>query len=118
MKRQSLHRGMELRLEVLRYRIQMLADKTSRAEGIQRIEYLGDIARLERRYGRLKSGLDELNRVPPGFWHGMKNEFEKLSSDLLSTFGDFIMRIDAGYSRSSETPTASPATQPIGGNQG
>ena len=95
MKRKSPHRGLELRLEVLRHRIRTLTEKMSRAEGIQKIENLADIGRLERRYGELEQRLDELNREDPGFRHEIKNEFVKLSSDLSGSLGDFIMRTDS-----------------------
>ncbi len=38
------HRGLELRLEVLRNRIRTLKGKMDRAEGVQKIEALGVIA--------------------------------------------------------------------------
>ena len=82
MKRKSPHRGLELRLEVLRHRIRTLTEKMSRTEGIQKIENLAGIGWLERRYGELEQRLDELNREGPGFRHEIKNEFVKLSSDL------------------------------------
>ena len=45
MKRKSPHRGLELRLEVLRHRIRTLTEKMSRTEGIQKIENLAGIGR-------------------------------------------------------------------------
>ncbi|MGO9485427.1 MAG: hypothetical protein ACLPX9_12705 [Rhodomicrobium sp.] len=107
MKRESLHRGLELRLEVLRQRIRTLTDEMSRAEGIQKIEVLGDIVRLERRYDELKSSLDELNREGPGFRHGVTYELEKFLSDVAGAFGDFIMWTDSRYLRGKRPPHSS-----------
>ncbi len=91
------HRGLELRLEVLRNRIRTLKGKMDRAEGIQKIEALGVIARLEGRYKELKDHLEELNREGPGFRHGMKNQLEKLAFDLSGALEDFITWADSGY---------------------
>ncbi len=107
MKRKSPHRGLELRLEVLRHRIRTLTEKMSRAEGIQKIENLAGIGWLERRYGELERRLDELNREGPGFRHEIKNEFVKLSSDLSSSLGDFIMRTDSRYQPEKRAEQAS-----------
>ncbi|MGO9547529.1 MAG: hypothetical protein ACLPPF_22395 [Rhodomicrobium sp.] len=90
MEQAGLHQGLELRLEVLKDRMRTLAEKMSRAEGVQKIDNLGDLDRLERRY-------DELNREGPGFRHELKNELEKLSADLSGTLDDFIMWTDSGY---------------------
>ena len=57
----GLHQGLELRLKVLGDRICSLKDRMSRAEGLQKIEALGLISRLEGRYNELKDRLDELN---------------------------------------------------------
>jgi hypothetical protein len=67
------------------------------AEGIEKIEDLGEIDRLERRRQELKTQLDELNREGPGFRHEMKNELEKLSADLSGAGEAFIMWTDSGY---------------------
>jgi len=93
----DLHRGLELRLQVLGDHISTLKDKMSRAEGLQKIEALGDIGRLEERYKELKDRLDELNREGPSFRHGMRNELEKLSFDLSGALEDFITWADCGY---------------------
>ena len=92
-----MHQGLELRLEVLANRIGTLKEKMARAEGLQKIEALGDVDRLERRYKDLKGQLDELNREGPGFRHETKNELEKLSYDLSGAVEDFIMWTDSGY---------------------
>ncbi len=97
MEQAGLHQGLELRLEVLKDRMRTLAEKMSRAEGVQKIDNLGDLDRLERRYDELKSRLDALNREGPGFRHELKNELEKLSADLSGTLDDFIMWTDSGY---------------------
>ena len=91
------HRGLELRLKVLGDRIRTLKDKMGHAEGVQKIEALGVIERLEGRYKELKDHLDELNREGPGFRHGMKNELEKLAFDLSGALEDFITWADSGY---------------------
>ena len=106
MKRESLHRGLELRLEVLRQRIGTLTDEMGRAEGIQKIEILGDIVRLERRYNELKSSLDDsIARAP--LWHGVIYELEKLFSDVVGSFGDFIMWTDFRYLTGKRPPHSS-----------
>ena len=91
------HRGLELRLEVLGTRIRTLKDKMSHAEGLQKIEALGVLERLESRYKELEDSLGELNREGPGFRHGMKNELEKLAFDLSGALEDFITWADSGY---------------------
>jgi len=97
MQQARLHRGLELRLKVLGDRIRTLKDKMSRTEGLQKIEALGVIGRLEGRYKELKDRLDELNREGPGFRHGMKNQLEKMSFDLSGALEDFITWADSGY---------------------
>jgi archaellum component FlaC len=104
----GLHQGLELRVEVLADRIARLKDKMNRAEGIQKIENLGDLERLEGRYKDLKDRLDALNREGPGFRHQVKNELEKLSADLSGTLDDFIMWMDSGYH-----PDKRPAPKPL-----
>jgi predicted nuclease with TOPRIM domain len=93
----GLHQGLELRLKGLGGRIRTLKDRMSRAEGLQKIEALGLISRLEGRYNELKDRLDELNREGPGFRHGMKNELEKLTFDLSGALENFITWADSGY---------------------
>ncbi len=97
MERADLHQGLELRLEVLANRIGTLKEKMARAQGPQKIENLGDIDRLERRYKELQGQLDELNREGPSFRHEVKNELEKLSADLSGAVDDFLMWTDSGY---------------------
>jgi hypothetical protein len=97
MEEPGLHRGLELRLKALAARIRTLKEKMERAEALQRIEDLGEIDQLERRYKLLQGRLDELNREGKGFRHGVKNELEKLSYDLSGAVEDFIIRIDSGY---------------------
>jgi hypothetical protein len=97
MGRAGLHQGLELRLEVLGDRIRTLKDKTSHAEGLQKIEALGLIERLESRYKELEDRLGELNREGAGFRHGMKNELEKLAFDLSGALENFITWADSGY---------------------
>jgi chaperonin cofactor prefoldin len=110
MEQAGLHQGLALRLEVLANRIRTLKDKMSRAEGLQKIEGLAGIERLERRYDELKNHLDELNREGPGFRHGMKRKLERLSADLFGALDDFIMRTDSRYS--PEKPPAQASKPP------
>ncbi len=97
MEQAGLHQGLELRLRVLADRIGTLKEKMDRAEGLQKIENLGDVDRLERRYKELKGQLDELNREGSGFRQEVKNELEKLSYDLSGAVEDFFMWTDSGY---------------------
>ena len=57
------HQRLELRLKVLGDRIRTLKDKMSHTEGLQKIEALGLIERLESRYKELE---DRLGRAEPG----------------------------------------------------
>ena len=72
------HHGLELRLKILENRIRTFKERTSQAEGLQRIEALGAISRLEERYKQLKDRLDELSREDPGFRRRIRNQLEKL----------------------------------------
>ena len=107
MEQAGLHQGLELRLEVLRHRMRTLAEKMSRAEGVQKIENLGDLDRLERRYDELRRRLNELNREGPGFRHGVTYELEKFFSDVVGSFGDFIMWTDFRYLTGKRPPHSS-----------
>ena len=91
MEQAELHQGLELRLEVLKDRMRTLAEKMNRAEGVQKIDA------WETSTGWSGDKNDELNREGPGFRHDLKNELEKLSSDLSGTLDDFIMWTDSGY---------------------
>lgn len=98
------HQGLELRLQVLGERIGTLKDKMSRAEGLEKIEALGYLDRLQRRYNELKEQLEELNREGPGFRQDAKNELEKLSYDLSGTVEDFITWADSDYHPEKRPP--------------
>ena len=101
------HHGLELRLKLLESRIRTFKERTSRAEGLQRIEALGVINRLERRYKQLKDRLDELNREDPGFRHRIRNQLEKLAFDLSGALESFITRANSRYRPDERPPQAS-----------
>ena len=62
---------------------------------------------MEWRYNELKSSLDELNRKGPGFRHGVIYELEKFFSDVVGSFGDFIMWTDFRYLTGKRPPHSS-----------
>ena len=101
------HHGLELRLKLLENRIRTFKERTSQAEGLQRIEALGTISRLERRCKQLKDRLDELNRQDPGFRRRIRNQLEKLAFDLSGSLESFITRADSRYRPDERPPRAS-----------
>jgi archaellum component FlaC len=98
---------LELRLKLLENRIRTFKERTSQAEGLQRIEALGAISRLEERYKQLKDRLDELSREDPGFRRRIRNQLEKLTFDLSGALESFITRADSGYRPEERPPRAS-----------
>jgi predicted nucleic acid-binding Zn-ribbon protein len=101
------YHGLELRLKLLENRIRTFKERTSRAEGLQKIEALGAISRLEGRYKQLKDRLDELSREGPGFRHRIRNQLEKLAFDLSGALESFITRADSRYRPDERPPQAS-----------
>jgi archaellum component FlaC len=93
---QSLHRGLQLRLEALAQRIATLRQKMSVAKGTTKIEEFGDVEELERRHAMLAQRLEALNREGPGFRQDIKAEIEKMTDDLTGSVGEFVSWVDAG----------------------
>jgi predicted nuclease with TOPRIM domain len=99
MEQTSVHKGLEMRLEHLGYRIEGLKAKIETAQGFEKMDAIGRLDQLEHRYKDLEDRLRQLNREAPGIRHDMKNEFEKLSYDLSGTIDEFIMWVDSGFQR-------------------
>ena len=97
MEKTGLHPGLEMRLNTLAARIATLKEKMSQAKGLERIDALGEIVELERRYKRLEDRLGALNREGPGSRQDMKAELEKVSDDLMGALEDLMMWTDSGY---------------------
>lgn len=93
----ELHRGLEHRLEALAQRIAKLRQRMSAAKGTERLEELGEIEELDRRFDALAKRLQALNREGPGFRQDVKAELEKLADDLSGTVEDFVMWVDSNY---------------------
>ena len=103
MEANDLHRGLELRLEALAERIAALRQKMSMAKGVEKIEELGEVDELERRYAVLAEQLRALNREGPGFRQNIKAGIEKLADDLSGTVEEFMDWVDSD--RQTPRPT-------------
>ncbi|MGA7327933.1 MAG: hypothetical protein WBX25_26465 [Rhodomicrobium sp.] len=97
MHEQSLHRGLELRLETLSDRIRTLKQKTARLEGIQKLQSEARVAELEQRRNELEARMQELNSQGKGFQQSLKDEIDMLTYDLGSNLDDYVMRLDSEY---------------------
>ena len=91
------HRGLELRLEALAQRIAKLRQRMRTAKGTKRLDELGEIEELDRRFDALAKRLQALNREGAGFRQDIKAELEKLADDLSGTVEDFVMWVDSNY---------------------
>jgi hypothetical protein len=100
------HHGLELRLKLLENRIRTFKERTAQAEGLQKIEALGTISRLEGRHKQLKDRLDVLSQEGPGFRHSIRNQLEKLAYDLSGALESFISRADSRYRPDERPPQA------------
>lgn len=103
MNQQGLHRGLELRLEALASRIAALRQKTNTVAGTEKIEMLGEIDELQRRYEQMVERLRALDREGAGFRQDTKAELEKIADDLSGSVDDFITWVDSGSQGSRPT---------------
>lgn len=69
-----------------------MRSKMARAKGLEKVDEVGDIKVLERRYKKLEDRLHELNREGPGFRQNLEAEIEKMADDLAANLEDFALQ--------------------------
>ena len=73
-----------------------------RARGLEKIEVLGEVDELQRRYSILERRLRMLNREGPGFLRNIRAALARTADDFTGTVGDFVIRLDSyRHARSS-----------------
>jgi hypothetical protein len=109
----GLHPGLELRLQILAERISRLRSMMRDARGLEKIEMLGEVRELERRYARLERRLQVLNRERPGFRHRIRVALARAADDLAATLGDFMLRLDSHPQGQAPLPTDEHASKTL-----
>jgi predicted nucleic acid-binding Zn-ribbon protein len=93
------HPILETRLRELAARIGSLKEKLAAAKGIARVEELGAIEELERRYAALTDRLQKLETEAPQSRQGAAEELKAMEDDLTGAIDDLITGLDAGAGR-------------------
>jgi hypothetical protein len=78
------------------------------ANGIEKIEELGELRELERRHAALKRRIMGLDRAGPGFRRNIRAELARMADDIMGTAGEFMIRLDSYVRWRGGAPTEKP----------
>jgi len=95
MDKQSLHPGLEFRLQLLATRIANLRMRAPKQSGIEKIDAEIEIQRLEKRYEMLQERLRALDAEGAGALSHVKSAMAQIRFDFRSSIEGFVKWLDS-----------------------